>query len=136
LPSVMRIQRDVLSQMLAHARLEPELESCGLLAGREGITTHIFPASNVFRSSTRFEIAPEDLFRIFRHMRSENLALTGIYHSHPKIENVPSPADIEQFSYPQAACVILRPQCDDPSAVRAFRITGGKFTELQIEPVA
>jgi proteasome lid subunit RPN8/RPN11 len=136
LPSVMRIQREVLTQMLAHSRLEPELECCGLLAGCDGITTHIFPAANILRSPTRFEIAPKDLLRIFRQVRSETLGLTGIYHSHPKTENVPSPADIEQFGYPDAACVILSPQGDGPSAVRAFRITDGKFAEVQIEPLA
>ncbi len=131
----MRVRREVLLQMAALAREEPEIECCGLLGGREGVTTHIFPAANRLHSATRYEIAPEELFRIFREMRREGLKLSGIYHSHPRNENVPSATDIEQFGYPEAACVILRTGEDGREAARAFRIAAGRFDEMEIEVV-
>src|SRR5260370_8887089 len=85
----LRITRAALDRLLANARDKRRIECCGLLAGRGGVISAVLPANNARQSATAYEIAPEELFALFRHMRSEKLEHLGIYHSHPKGENFP-----------------------------------------------
>jgi proteasome lid subunit RPN8/RPN11 len=127
-----RVRAEILQKMLAHARCEPELECCGLLAGRDGAITAIFPATNALASATAYEIAPQELFLLFRAMREQGLTHIGLYHSHPRGENAPSPRDIELAYYPDQAYFIISPLAGAPNPVRAFSIRGTGVQELEI----
>jgi proteasome lid subunit RPN8/RPN11 len=132
--AAVRIRGEIISRMREQARITPEAECCGLLAGREGIIARILPARNAYANpATAYEIAPEDLFRLMRQIRAENLEMMGIYHSHPRGENRPSARDIECACYPDAAYFILSPLADAAQAVRAFSIRDGCVAELKIE---
>ncbi len=128
-----RVSKHVLARLLEEARRTPHVECCGLLAGRAGRITGILPAANALQSSTAFEIAPAELFRLFRELRAAGLEHLGIYHSHPVGHNSPSPRDIERAYYPDVAYFIVSPQPDAPQPVRAFCIRDGAFHELTIE---
>ncbi len=130
-----RVRSEILKEMLYHARREPQIECCGLLAGRDDIITTIFPAQNALASATAFEIAPQELFHLFRGMRDRGLVHLGLYHSHLNGENVPSPRDIEQAYYPGQAYFIVSPRANVLSPVRAFLIRGGVVDEMEIEEV-
>jgi proteasome lid subunit RPN8/RPN11 len=127
-----RVRAEILSEMLAHARREPLIECCGLLAGRDGVITAIFPAANALSSATAYEIAPRELFDLFRTLRAEDLTHLGHYHSHPSTDNFPSPTDIEQGAYPDQAYFIVSPRADLANPVRAFSIRDGCVRELAI----
>jgi proteasome lid subunit RPN8/RPN11 len=127
-----RVRAEILHEMLAHARREPQIECCGLLAGRDGVITAIFPAANALSSATAYEIAPRELFDLFRTLRAEDLTHLGHYHSHPSTDNCPSPTDIEQGCYPDQAYFIVSPQVDIANPVRAFSIRDGSVRELAI----
>ena len=132
-----RIRARILEEMLGQARLEPQLECCGLLAGHQGIVSEIFPAQNALGSATAYEVAPQELFSMFRRMRELGLEHLGQYHSHPVTENFPSPSDIEQAGYPGLAYFIISPSADAASPIRAFHIREGSVCELvivRIEP--
>jgi [CysO sulfur-carrier protein]-S-L-cysteine hydrolase len=127
-----RMKRDVSDRLLAEARANADIECCGLLAGREGVISTILPAKNALESAKAYEIAPSELFTLFRRMRDEGLEHLGIYHSHPKGDNSPSPRDIEGAFYPEAVYVIICPRPDAASPVRAFRITEGHASEVSL----
>jgi proteasome lid subunit RPN8/RPN11 len=127
-----RVRAEILKEMLLHARREPEIECCGLLAGRDGVITAIFPATNALSSATAYEIASRELFQLFRSLRAEGLTHLGHYHSHLSSENVPSPRDIEQAGYPDHAYFIVSPRADALQPVRAFSIRDGAVWELDI----
>jgi len=126
-----RITAVALDAMLAHARHEPALECCGLLAGREDLIFSVLPARNALASPTAFEIAPIELFELFRRMRALGLKHMGIYHSHPVGENVPSRRDIERAYYPEVAYFIVSPAAS--GEVRAFTVRDGAVEELEVE---
>jgi len=126
------IRAEILEAMLAHARSEPQAECCGLLAGREGVITDIFPATNALASAKVYEIAPRELFQLFHTMREQGLTHLGQYHSHLSTENAPSPTDIEQAGYPDQAYFIVSLRPDTPNPIRAFSIHEGAVQELQI----
>ncbi|MGB6200612.1 MAG: M67 family metallopeptidase [Candidatus Acidiferrales bacterium] len=127
-----RILASVLTDLRAAARGHADQECCGLLAARDGVIATLLPAVNALASATAYEIAPRELFRLFRRIRREHLTFAGIYHSHPATDNVPSPRDIERAFYPDAAYFILSPRDDAPAPVRAFSIRAGHVTELEI----
>lgn len=127
-----RMRVEILEGMLAHARREPEMECCGILAGRDGVITTILPARNALASSTAYEIAPQELFTMFRSMRAQGLDHMGIYHSHPATENAPSPRDIDLAAYPETPYLIISPRRNARREVRAFSIRDGRVEELDI----
>jgi proteasome lid subunit RPN8/RPN11 len=130
-PGAVRIGQKALENVLDHAEREPRLECCGLLAGRDGVITDAFAAKNAAADAVKnYEIAPEQLFQLMREMRAADLALMGIYHSHPNGGNAPSPRDIERAYYFDVAYFILSP--NEPAPIRAFSIRDGGVTELKI----
>jgi proteasome lid subunit RPN8/RPN11 len=127
------VSREALDRMLGEARSQAAIECCGLLAGRGGVISVVLPARNALDSATSYEIAPLELFSLFRRMRDSGLDHLGIYHSHPRGDNVPSPRDIELAFYPDAAYFIISPRFDAALPVRAFHIADGCARELKIE---
>jgi proteasome lid subunit RPN8/RPN11 len=116
LPDV-RIDREALTAIVAHARRDAPNECCGLLVGRgpadaEGpanagphgpLILEAIPASNGAADPTRrYEISPIDYFAQIRRCRrintaqSERFAVVGAYHSHPRGSPEPSETDVEQ----------------------------------------
>ena len=102
LPDV-RIDRDALTAIVAHARREAPNECCGLLVGRTGEILEAIPASNgASEPTTRYEISPVDYFAQIRRCRrineaqSEHFAVIGAYHSHPRGGPEPSLTDSAQ----------------------------------------
>src|SRR4029077_12181707 len=129
-----RLAREVAEEILNHERRNPNEECCGLLAGRHRAVAQAFPAQNVAEHpASAYEIAPKELFRIIREIRAAGLELLGIYHSHPKGDNQPSPRDVERAYYPEAAYFILSPRADAPEPIRAYSISDGRWTELEIK---
>jgi len=70
-----------------------------------------------------------------REIRGAGLELLGIYHSHPRGDNVPSARDIERAYYPDAAYFIISPQVEAPKSIRAFSIRAGRVCEIDIHIV-
>lgn len=119
---------------MSHAQRQPERECCGLLAGRDGVITHVFPAENVAADpSKNYELAPKEIVRLMREFRAAGLEFLGIYHSHPNGENAPSARDIELAYYSEEIYFIISPRADAPRPVRAFSIRDGRSAELEIE---
>jgi proteasome lid subunit RPN8/RPN11 len=135
LSEIVAVRASLPDELLAEARRLPELECCGLLAGRDGLISAVLPARNLLASATAYEIAPAELFGLFRHMRAEGLDHLGIYHSHPRGDNAPSPTDIARAFYPEAAYFILSPLVNAARPVRAFRIVHGQALELTLRAV-
>jgi proteasome lid subunit RPN8/RPN11 len=134
--AAIRIRSEILAQTANHAQRQPERECCGLLAGRDGVITHVFPAENVAADpSKNYEMAPKEIVRMMREFRAAGLEFLGIYHSHPHGENAPSARDIELAYYSEEAYFIISPRADAPRPVRAFSIRDGRSTEIDIQIV-
>ncbi len=122
------------ANLLERGRREPTAECCGLLAGRDGVITHLLPAVNVAPDPAKgYEIAPKEIVEMMREFREQGLEFLGIYHSHPHGKNEPSARDIELAYYSEAIYFIVSPMADAPKPVRPFSIRDGRVTELEIE---
>ena len=130
-----RVNEHVLAGMMDSVLLEPRLECCGLLAGKDSVITRIFAATNAAASATEYSIAPKELFQFTREIREAGLEFMGIYHSHPSGDNEPSARDIDQAYYPDLAYFILSPRKDAANPIRAFSLRDGNTEELNIQIV-
>ena len=133
--ATIRVCQSVMKKLLEEARRHYPLECCGLLAGREGLITEVYPTTNALKSPVAFEIPAEELFHFFRAMREEGLEHLGIYHSHPAGEAQPSPSDIELAYYPDVAYFVVAPGKEGSAACRAFSIRDGEVREVALEIV-
>lgn len=127
---MLTIRRQHLAEILEHCRREAPLEACGILSGREGVVSRVYPMTNVEQSPYRYLMAPEEQFRVMGEVWSRGEELVGIYHSHPASEAYPSPRDVDMAYYPECFYVIVS-LVGEP-VVKAFRIAGGRILATDI----
>jgi [CysO sulfur-carrier protein]-S-L-cysteine hydrolase len=128
-----RIARDMLDEIVAHAREDAPNECCGLIAGADGQATRVHRARNEFASPMRFNVHPQDLIRITTEIEDGGEELVGIYHSHPRSDAFPSQTDVNlAANWPDPLWLICS-LADSEPVVRAFSIRDGKVEEVELD---
>jgi proteasome lid subunit RPN8/RPN11 len=129
-----RIARELLDEMIAHAREEAPNECCGMVASDDGRAVKVYRAVNAAASPLRYEIDGQDQYRIQTAIDDAGCDLGAIYHSHTRSPPYPSQTDINLAFYPDALYLIVGLAEEEPE-VRAFTINGGqvKDAELTVE---
>jgi proteasome lid subunit RPN8/RPN11 len=129
----MRIRRELVDEIVAHAREDAPNECCGLVAGRDGTATAVHRARNAFESPFRYEIHPQDQFRITMQIEEAGEEIAAIYHSHTRSEAYPSQTDVNLArNWPDQVYVICSVADEEP-VVRAFEIRDGEVSETNLE---
>jgi proteasome lid subunit RPN8/RPN11 len=125
----------MVDQIIAHAREEAPNECCGVVGGSDGRATTLYRGQNAFQSPLRYEIDPNDLFRIYRQTEERGEEFLAIYHSHTGSPARPSQTDINTARYPDAVYLIVSLQDPDKPDLRGFWIRDQqvKVAELIIE---
>jgi len=120
----MKLRRDHVNEMYAHAREAQPEECCGLVGGIDDVAESIYRLRNVAREpQVGYEAAPEDLFAAQRQIRDRGQQLLAIYHSHPlSSEPQPSETDVRMAYYPSAIYFIIGLQGNEAS-LRGFHIS-------------
>ena len=127
----MRIARELLDEIVAHAREDAPNECCGLVGGRDGHATSVHRAENLYPSPLRFEVAnPVPLLRAIEEAGEE---LVAIYHSHTRSEAYPSQTDVNMArGWPDPLWVICSLQDTEAPVVRAFSIRDDVVTPVDL----
>ncbi len=90
---------DAVEAILAHAAAAPDVEVCGLLVGRfvdgGADVVEARPAANVAAEgrADRYTVDPREILRLEEDLDGTDLALVGVYHSHPHGPPEPSAHD-------------------------------------------
>ena len=127
----MRIPQAIFDEMLGHAREDVPNECCGLVGGRDGEAVTYYRAANAEASPLRYNLDPQDQFRIMMEMEERGEELAAIYHSHTKSPAYPSQTDINLASYPGVIYLIASlAQGEEP--LRGFEIADGKVSEAEL----
>lgn len=71
----MKINEDVIKQMIAQAQKDAPLETCGYLLGNNGVVTENYWMENIDHSSEHFSFAPKDQFAALKYARSKHLKI-------------------------------------------------------------
>jgi proteasome lid subunit RPN8/RPN11 len=129
----LRISRQLLDEVVEHARADAPNECCGMIAARDGEAVAVHRARNVAATpKLRYEMDGMEQYRIQSAIEDEGLELGAIYHSHTRSAPTPSQTDINLAFYPDALYVIVGVEDDEPD-VRAWRIVDGAATEAALE---
>jgi [CysO sulfur-carrier protein]-S-L-cysteine hydrolase len=128
----MRISRDLLDDMIAHARTDAPNECCGMVASRNGEAVAVHRARNKAASPLRYEIDGMEQYEIQSAIEDAGLELGAIYHSHTRSAPEPSQTDINLAFYPEALYVIVGLEHGEPD-VRAWRIVDGQVSQGSLE---
>jgi proteasome lid subunit RPN8/RPN11 len=130
-----RLLREHLDAMIAHAREVAPAECCGLIGGHAAQTAcTIYRLRNVTANPEHaYEAALEDLFTAQRQMRERGEELLAIYHSHPRaVDPSPSETDVRLAYYPSATYLIVGLGGTEP-AIKAFSISEREQRWQQVE---
>ncbi len=130
----MRIPRELLDEIIAHAQEEAPNECCGMIAAADGRATRVFRATNTAASPLRYVLDPREMLGIFNAIEDADWDLGAIYHSHTRSPPLPSQTDINLATYPDALYVIVGVHGQEPD-VRAFRIVDAKVSEVELTVV-
>lgn len=135
---VLRIRRDHVDAIVAHARRDHPDEACGVIAGPDDGTDtpeRYIPMVNAARSPTFYEFDSADLLKLYREMAARDEVPVVIYHSHTATEAYPSRTDIKLASEPFAHYVLVSSREDDAADFRSYRIVDGEVTEEPVQIV-
>jgi len=158
--TVLRIPRQIVEEMIAHARELDPCECCGLLGGAGGVVARhyritntvaedaravdVFDSANVkqlgdLSATRRAEVAyfmdPKEMLAAFKDMRERHLELAVIYHSHTRSPALPSQTDVGLAYYPEAAYLIISLENPAKPDLRAYWIRDGRITPAELNIV-
>jgi [CysO sulfur-carrier protein]-S-L-cysteine hydrolase len=103
-----RISRQLLDEVIAHAQAEAPKECVGMIAARDGEAVAVHRARNSADApKLRYEIDPKEQYRLEMGIEDAGLELGAIYHSHPRTEPEPSPTDVNLAMHPHALYLIV-----------------------------
>jgi proteasome lid subunit RPN8/RPN11 len=132
---VLKIGRELVDEIVAHARRDHPDEACGVIAGPAGSDTpkRFIPMLNAARSPTFYEFDSGDLLRLYREMDAKDEVPVVIYHSHTATDAYPSRTDVSYASEPEAHYVLVSTKEPDQHQFRSYRIVDGVITEEAVE---
>ena len=120
----MKINEDVIKQMIAQAQKDAPIETCGYLLGNNGVVTENYWMENIDHSSEHFSFAPKDQFAALKYARSKHLKILANWHSHPASPSRPSQEDIRLANDPTIRYAIL--SLHDGIHLNSFKILQGE----------
>jgi proteasome lid subunit RPN8/RPN11 len=126
------INREDYQTMLDQLQAAYPLEACGIMAGKGNQVERLYPVENILQSPYAYKMEPNQQLESMLDLEEKGWEMLAIYHSHPKGPDVPSPSDIAQTTYPDAAQVIVSLRDRRRPSVRAFLIDGQVVDEIPI----
>jgi proteasome lid subunit RPN8/RPN11 len=130
----MRIDTRTRERLFSLARGGAPEEVCGVLGGRdepERVVTGVHPVSNVAEDPrTRYELDPEETYRIIEELEERGDDVLGFYHSHPAGPDEPSETDRELATWEgKVYCIVSL--ADEPT-IGAWVWTGTTFESVAV----
>lgn len=131
---MLKISRQIINDIINHARLGLPEEVCGYLAGNDREINRQFELTNVDHSNEHFSFDPAEQFHVVREARKEGLEILANYHSHPETPARPSQEDIRLAFDPNISYVIVSLAAEVPE-IKSFRIQNGDVEKEEIQIV-
>jgi proteasome lid subunit RPN8/RPN11 len=128
-----QISKQILDQLIAHAREEAPNECCGMIGGEDGTAATVYRSINAEASPLRYSLDANDQFRIMQEMEESGEELLAIYHSHTASAPYPSQTDVNLAAYPDAVYLIVSLQESEHPEVRGFWIRDDRIKEAELD---
>jgi proteasome lid subunit RPN8/RPN11 len=131
----LEIPNNIFEQMVAQAKALAPVEACGILAGSNSKVEKLYKMTNIDNSSTHFMMEPKEQFATVKDIRSADLEMLAVYHSHPETPARPSAEDIRLALTPCMTYVIVSLRDTEAPAVKGFLIENGNVNEVPVKIV-
>ena len=127
---------EIRDALIAYARAEYPNEMCGLVIGDAppadgGRALRWEPARNRAASPMRYDIHPDDLYRLTVETDDADQVFWAIVHSHTHSAPRPSLTDIGLAFYADALYILVS-LADPEPALAAWRIVGGEVFPVEL----
>lgn len=134
---MLRIEREIVEAIVAHARRDHPDEACGVVAGAAGSDTpvRLIPMANAERSSTFYRFDSMEQLRVWREMDDRDEEPVVIYHSHTATAAYPSRTDIDLAAEPGAHYLLVSTRAPETAEIRSFRIVDETVTEEAVQVI-
>ena len=129
---MLRLQRKLYEEVIAHCQRHYPKEACGLLAGRNGIASQAYPMTNVDDSPIGYSMDPHEQLRVMKQMRQAGQEMVAIYHSHTASAAYPSPVDVRLATYPEVSYVLVSLKDRAQPEMSSYRIVDGAITKEDV----
>jgi proteasome lid subunit RPN8/RPN11 len=122
-----RLSKEHLGEVLAHARGDYPHECCGVLlgsaAGDEKVVASVHRLENVHEEGheRRYLISPDAMFRVEKEARAAGQSILGFYHSHPDHPAKPSEYD-RDWAWPWYSYIIVAVAKGEPGEVTCWTL--------------
>jgi len=130
----MRIAKELIDEMVAHAREDLPNECCGMIGGRDGEATRVVRVENAAASPLRYEMDPQGQYDALKAIEDAGEELVAIYHSHTRSAAYPSQTDVnEAVMWPEQVYVIVSLQDENAPDVKAFDLAEMKIADVDLD---
>ena len=136
---MLRLPRGLRDDMVAAALAAHPLEACGVVAGPAGSDrpARFIPLHNAAASEVFYEVAPDDLLRLYQDLDKRGEEVVVVFHSHTRTAAYPSATDVELAAEPDAHYVLVSTQHigrvpGQAPSLRSFRIRNGEIEEEDV----
>lgn len=138
---MLRIPRDLLADVYAHAREGAPHEVCGMLAGRAEagahVVAHAFRVRNAHpRPVGEYALDSQEQLRLTLQVEDElGLEIVGFYHSHPAGPARLSATDAARASWPGASYLLVHLRPHEGHLSARWDAERGRFVDEPVEAV-
>lgn len=128
----MRIKKEIIDKIIAHAKQGLPLEICGYLASTNGVFSHHYEMTNIDQNQEHYSMDMNEQMKTVKEARAKGFELGAVYHSHPVTPARPSTEDIKLAYDPNISYVIIS-LADGGEDVKSFKIKDSQVTPEGIE---
>lgn len=107
------------------------IEACGVIAGKSGISTHIYPITNTLNSPYEYLMDPAEMLKAFYDCDEKDWEVLAFFHSHPNHPPIPSQTDLARNYYPDTPHIILG-KINSGWKMQAYLLKKSSYTKIPI----
>ena len=131
---MLQIKKHIIQQIIVNAQKDLPNETCGYLAGNNGVITEIYPLTNIDHSPEHFSFDPYEQFATVKDARNKGLDIIANYHSHPSTPARPSVEDI-RLAFDSTIRYFIVSLATEIPDVKAFIIKDGIVEKEPLEVI-
>lgn len=130
---MLKVTKDIVDKITAHAKKDAPIEACGYLAGKDGLITLHYELNNVDKSPEHYSFDPKEQFAALKDARNKGLQILAAYHSHPETPARMSEEDIRLAYDPEISYIIV--SLADGVDIKSFKVKKSVVSNEQLEVV-
>jgi [CysO sulfur-carrier protein]-S-L-cysteine hydrolase len=129
----MKISKNLIDEMVSHAREDLPNECCGMIGGRDGEATRVVRVENAAASPLRYEMDPQEQYDALKAIEDAGGELLAIYHSHTKSAAYPSQTDVNQaVAWPEQVYLIVSLADPEAADVKGYLLRDLTIADAEI----